>query len=364
LILGVAWLLIKGVTILVDVFRWFFGKGMERYQAFQEKWETGKNNLVAVWDGLIWAISTAWGGLVSWVQSIWNGLTGGLSNGMQFIQTAWAAMTAWLQLSWQEKLYSIAYFAGWVVGSIVRAVIDGFVWVGETLVGFYNQTTALFNALWIALQAGFWWTVEFVISLWNAFLIFMSELPNRVYEFMERAKAVITLAIQLAIAYGILKFSEFVTFLSEIPAKANDIFEQFKTFVSQKFQEVYEKGKTTWEGIVLALKTIDLVQVGKDMIQGLINGVTSMANTLKQTASNMARQFVQGFKDAMQIASPSKLMEEMGEFVGEGLVVGIDSSQVDVARASANMASAVATPVGNSFNNVVIVFVIKCICFC
>lgn len=84
-----------------------------------------------------------------------------------------------------------------------------------------------------------------------------------------------------------------------------------------------------------------LYTAGQDTIKGFINGVQSMAASLAKSALKVVKDAVNGVKSFLGIASPSKLFAELGGFVGEGFIQGIDGQAAGVSDA---MRSMVAVP--------------------
>ena len=87
-----------------------------------------------------------------------------------------------------------------------------------------------------------------------------------------------------------------------------------------------------------------LEQLGKDAMAGFIEGLGFNTDYM----SNEIRTFVAGmidqFKSQLQIASPSKVMLQIGEYTGEGFVDGI-MSLIQKAKSAANeLAGVVSTP--------------------
>ena len=80
-----------------------------------------------------------------------------------------------------------------------------------------------------------------------------------------------------------------------------------------------------------------LTQAGKDLIQGLINGIGSMGSALKNKASNLAGGAIDSIKSKLGIASPSKVMRQVGLWTGEGLIQGIDRMQRGAGRAMSSL---------------------------
>src|SRR5699024_8744238 len=103
--------------------------------------------------------------------------------------------------------------------------------------------------------------------------------------------------------------------------------------------------KSIWDDVMSFLRDIDLTQIGKDMISGLITGIKSMGKDLVDSAKGVVDDAIQGAKNLLKIASPSKVFIEMGEQTGEGFVVGMNAMGNRVKRAGEKMAEASITDV-------------------
>jgi hypothetical protein len=68
-----------------------------------------------------------------------------------------------------------------------------------------------------------------------------------------------------------------------------------------------------------------LFDAGVQVIQGLIDGITSKIDELKSLAGNVGGGIKEGFKSALGIHSPSKVMAELGVDTMQGLIDGITS---------------------------------------
>lgn len=78
-----------------------------------------------------------------------------------------------------------------------------------------------------------------------------------------------------------------------------------------------------WNIIVDTFKSIDLFQIGKDIINGLINGISSMASAAWDAVGNIASGIASTVTGFFDMHSPSRLMFEKGEFVTEGIALGM-----------------------------------------
>jgi len=76
--------------------------------------------------------------------------------------------------------------------------------------------------------------------------------------------------------------------------------------------------KDIWGNVETYLKGIDLAGTGKDIIRGLINGIKSMGNAIKDTVSELAGKIPEWAKKVLGIHSPSRVMAELGVFTGQG----------------------------------------------
>ena len=96
-------------------------------------------------------------------------------------------------------------------------------------------------------------------------------------------------------------------------------------------QEIFKKLKNT-------IKGTDWLQLGKNILNGVLNGMLNFGNVVKNTIKKLGNKIVGGIKDFFGIKSPSRLMrDEVGKFVAQGIGVGfedeLDSVYNDMQRA-------------------------------
>jgi len=77
------------------------------------------------------------------------------------------------------------------------------------------------------------------------------------------------------------------------------------------WETIKETTFTMMGNVLKFLTDIDLVQVGKDIIGGLIKGISSMLSTVANTASDIANSIKNVFTGAFDINSPSRWMKNM-----------------------------------------------------
>src|SRR5690625_4080704 len=72
------------------------------------------------------------------------------------------------------------------------------------------------------------------------------------------------------------------------------------------------------------LENIDLFSIGKDIIQGHINGIGSMAAAVWDKANSIGNSIADGIKGTLGIKSPSRVMMSLGEWTSIGLAEGME----------------------------------------
>ncbi|MFD1805562.1 phage tail tape measure protein [Pasteurella oralis] len=85
----------------------------------------------------------------------------------------------------------------------------------------------------------------------------------------------------------------------------------------------------------------EFTNLGKNIIDGLVNGISNAWNSAKETVSELGTSVKNWFAEKLSINSPSRVFMGFGENTVQGLVIGIDKSTHLVERASDELASAV-----------------------
>ncbi len=84
----------------------------------------------------------------------------------------------------------------------------------------------------------------------------------------------------------------------------------------------------------------DWLQLGKDIIMGLINGIGAMGGALWDAAKNVAHSVLDSIKGALDIHSPSRVMrDQVGKWIPAGIAEGINGNAAPVRRAMKDIAS-------------------------
>lgn len=70
-----------------------------------------------------------------------------------------------------------------------------------------------------------------------------------------------------------------------------------------------------------------LVDAGKNIVQGLINGVGSLADKAVKAVTGIGGRMVDGVKSFLGIKSPSRVFQKLGNYVVEGLAWGLEKTE-------------------------------------
>ena len=102
-------------------------------------------------------------------------------------------------------------------------------------------------------------------------------------------------------------------------------------------KNTFSKFKSKLAGVEVAS---ELKNIGKHIIDGIVGGIKNSLSNIANVAGKIKDTLLSKLKGLFKIASPSKLMkEEVGAYIGEGIAVGIEESgqmAVDAAEDVAN----------------------------
>ncbi|MFC3346009.1 hypothetical protein ACFOOM_00855 [Streptomyces echinoruber] len=66
-----------------------------------------------------------------------------------------------------------------------------------------------------------------------------------------------------------------------------------------------------------------LTSVGRDLVQGMINGVKAMAGSLVSAAKTVVSSAISAAKSVLKIGSPSRVFMQIGKDTGKGFIIGL-----------------------------------------
>jgi tape measure domain-containing protein len=162
-------------------------------------------------------------------------------------------------------------------------------------------------------------------------------------------------AIEHLIKAMVTAFVDFVTNnFPKFKAKAKEMWDKFIEGCKEKLGEMKEAAKELIEKVKeAAIEKVDmLVDVGKDLIRGFIDGIKSMATGVIDSVTGVVQGSIDWAKSLLGINSPSRVFKEIGQYVGEGFVVGIDSYSNKVGDSAGELAESVIRNVKDPLSNI------------
>lgn len=109
--------------------------------------------------------------------------------------------------------------------------------------------------------------------------------------------------------------------------------------------QIVAVAQSTVNGVRSAL-SVDLSSSGRNMMQGLVNGMNSMRGQVEAAARSVAQAAADSVNSALQIHSPSRVLVESGKYAGKGMAVGLESQKSNVAAAARSAISQPAQDAG------------------
>ena len=88
------------------------------------------------------------------------------------------------------------------------------------------------------------------------------------------------------------------------------------------------------------LEDISLIDIGENIIKGLIAGIESMASGVSDTIKSIVDKIPAGVKKLLDIHSPSRVMRQLGVYTGEGFGLGIGDTVNSISKQANAMADA------------------------
>ena len=123
-----------------------------------------------------------------------------------------------------------------------------------------------------------------------------------------------------------------ITFLKNLPGKLLQFGKSAITNLAGAFKNgistIKNKAGDILKGIADTFKPSALLDVGKDLIKGLWNGISDMAGWISKKIKGFSDGVLKGIKKFFGIHSPSTVMrDQVGKYLAEGIAEGIDENK-------------------------------------
>lgn len=129
--------------------------------------------------------------------------------------------------------------------------------------------------------------------------------------------------------------------LGQVLGSGHRLIDMFVRGVMDGFSKSQSSGKGNADKVDSGIRSVSLLDVGKFLIQGFINGMGSMGGALWDAAVGIANKAKNAIKSALGIHSPSRVMKnEVGKWIPAGIAVGMNKNVNWITSAAKNMANA------------------------
>lgn len=219
---------------------------------------------------------------------------------------------------------------------LANAIANFIITLGSKAPELAVAMAALLGAIIYAINANIPGIVATLFILIQAML---TELANHAYEFGEKGATILANFLN-GIADNIGKVID----------AATNVILNFLDGIARNGPKIIDKGMWTvlklLEGVRDAINKYAprFNKVGREIawaiVDGMTNGLASKAWSFGESMLNVAKNGYNKVKSYFKIHSPSRLMMELGGYVGEGLAIGIEDTGDRVADAGGSMAGA------------------------
>ena len=178
-----------------------------------------------------------------------------------------------------------------------------------------------------------------IASMFNLISAMLTELSNHAYEFGEKGATILANFLN-GIADNIGKVID----------AATNVILNFLDGIARNGPKIIDKGMWTvlklLEGVRDAITkySYKFNKVGREIawaiVDGMTGGLASKAWSFGESMVSFAKKGYNKVKDFFGIHSPSRLMKELGGYVGEGFAIGVENTGERVAEAGENMSNA------------------------
>ena len=315
--------LLKGIGIVVSIvsFTKTLGAALIMVRSFKGAW-----TLLSVAFGTtpLGLVITLIAGLVAGVVYLWN--------------TSDNFRNFWIN-TWETIKSKFSECCKVIVDFFTVTIPDSF----NTFISFLQQLPEkVWNFLLQVIQKVIQWKDDMLnkaketgINFVNSIVTFFQELPGKIWNFLvqvvQRTVQWRNDMINKAKETGINFINSIITFFQQLPGKIWSFLVQVVQKIIQWKNDMINKAKETaalfLSNLVEGLKSIpgQMVGIGKNIVQGVWNGIKSMAGTFTNNVKNFFGGIVDSAKAALGIHSPSREMrDEVGKWIPAGVGVGIE----------------------------------------
>ncbi|PGH84791.1 phage tail tape measure protein [Bacillus thuringiensis] len=306
-----------------------------------------KNIIEFGWNAIKFIFKFALDGLKKIVEGTWKFI----KNSVQKAVNTWKKIfsTGWNAI---KRIFSMA------LAIIKQYVKTEFEKMKNTISSVFNTIKEIVKKAWDAIKSTFTTVLkflkDFVKSSWESIKDTISSAMNTIKNVIQSAwnfiKFTIINAVREFVGFVITNFNKLYNTITDVVGGIKEfIVSNFKTIkkaITGAFTGVVDTVKDVFNKVGSIVKNVakDAVSWGKDIIAGIGEGMSGMADWLIKKAKGVVSGIPKAVLKFFGIRSPSRLMMEYGGYITEGLGVGMEKMIPAVDKASELLNKAVVPP--------------------
>lgn len=297
-------------------------------------WNTNKgfrDFVINAWNNIKETVIKVWGGICNFftqtIPQAWNDLCTSFSNAGQWFGEMWNNIKQTFINGWNAI---VAFFTQTIP-----------MWINSIGIWFGQLPTKIGYGLGFALGKIMSWGISVWtylvtnVPIWiNNVVTFFAQLPNRIWTWLVSTVQKIgqwgMAMIAHAQIYSRMIINNIVVFFQTLPNRVwtwlTNTIQKVATWGSQMATKGKEGAKKLITTVVDTLKSLPqkVMDIGKNVVKGLWNGITGAGDWLKGKVNDFAKGVIDGFKNGFGVHSPSwKLRDLVGRFLPLGIWEGI-----------------------------------------
>lgn len=316
------------------------------------------------------------GGLIAAFIYLWNTSEGFRNfwinmweNVTSFFQNAWNVIVSFVTQTIPQMISDIGIWFSelpFKIGEWLSVTLNNIkLWVNEMWVSFIEMCSNILNTIteWFsqlpykigycltnALAATLQWSTNMVnsimqmcIKILDTIVVWFSQLPNKIWSFL-------TSAFERTSTWAMNMWNKFIEmcrnvlnsigeWFSQLPSKIwsylTQAIQRAGEFANNMRNKASEAGRWFSNTLINIVSQIpsQMINIGRNIVQGVWNGIQSMASTFTNNVKNFFSGIVNSAKSALGIHSPSREMrDEVGKWIPAGVGVGIERAMPDLER--------------------------------
>ena len=318
----------------------------EKWNAFAG-WISGAWNSLATFAGNVWntittAVTTAFDAAVSWVKQA----AADLGN---WISTTWTNITTWTTTAWNNIKTAISTAFGDAKNWVVNTATTIGTQISTTWTNITTWTTTAWNNIKTGISTAFTNAKTAVINTANNIKTSVSTTWNNLKTATTTAWNSIKTGISTAFTNAknavvntasALK-SNLSSAWNSIKSTASSAWNNIKSTATSAWTSLSQTVSSKWQSLKSTLGSVEWGSIGRNLVEGLKNGVGGAWQSLVSKAQSLAQGLIAKFKSWFSIGSPSKVFAEIGKFLDAGLEQGIMDGEGKLLHTAGNIAAAV-----------------------